>query len=256
MLIRISLILAIIAALGAGALNFFVVKDKLTTLVQDRDTQKSDKETAQRDLASTKKTLAATKNELSQTQQQLSDAQAAQKSAEDARDKAIAQAGDLSEQLAKTTKERDTANNDLAAYTATGFTSGQVAKLSHDLKDAQEAVAAANAENLVLTHKISSLSNELARFTGSEDYVVKLPADLKGKVVQVDPKWDFVVLNIGEDQGVLANGELLVNRNGKLVAKVIVSTIEKDRCIANVVPGWKLGDLFEGDSVIPAHPAS
>jgi hypothetical protein len=255
MLIRISLILAIIAALGAGALNFFVVKDKLTTLVADRDTQKSDKETAQKDLASTKKTLASTKNELSQTQQQLSDAQTAQKNAEDARDKAIAHADGLSDQLAKTAKERDVAQNDLAAYTATGFTSGQVAKLSRDLKDREEAVAVASAENLVLTHKISSLSNDLARFTGN-DYVVKLPADLRGKVVQVDPKWDFVVLNIGEDQGVLANGELLVNRNGKLVAKVIVSTIEKDRCIANVVPGWKLGDLFEGDLVIPAHPAS
>ena len=86
--------------------------------------------------------------------------------------------------------------------------------------------------------------------------MVKLPADLKGKVVVVDPKWDFVVLNIGDDQGVLQDGEMLVSREGKLVAKVIVRTVEKDRCIANVVPGWKLGEMIEGDKVTPAHPAS
>jgi hypothetical protein len=71
-----------------------------------------------------------------------------------------------------------------------------------------------------------------------------------------DPKWDFVVLSVGEDQGVLEDGELLVNRNGRLVAKVRVRSVQKDRSIANVMPGWKLGDVVEGDAVIPAYPAS
>jgi hypothetical protein len=255
MLIRISLILAIIAALGAGALNFFVVKDKLTTLVADRDTQKSDKETAQKDLASTKKKLASTQNELSQTQQQLTDAQAAQKNAEDDAAKQTKLASDLSDQLAKTKQDRDDAKNSLAAYTATGITPDQVSKLSRDLKDAQEAIEAANAEKLVLSHKIASLSNELSRYIGP-DSIVRLPAGLRGKIVSVDPKWDFVVLDIGDNQGILQDGELLVSRDGKLVAKVIVRTVEKNRSIANVVPGWKLGELFEGDEVSPAHPAS
>jgi hypothetical protein len=78
---------------------------------------------------------------------------------------------------------------------------------------------------------------------------------LKGKVVVVDPKWDFVVLNIGSDLGAVEEGEMLVSREGKLVAKVIIRSIEKDRCIANIIPGWKLGELIEGDEVSPAHPA-
>jgi hypothetical protein len=109
---------------------------------------------------------------------------------------------------------------------------------------------------MVMSRTISRLSNQLAQLTGNEDYVVKLPAGLKGKVVVVDPKWDFVVLDIGDEQGVLQDGELLVSRDGKLVAKVVVRTVQKDRCIANIVPGWKLGDLFEGDDVSPAHPAT
>ena len=72
----------------------------------------------------------------------------------------------------------------------------------------------------------------------------------------VDPKFDFVVLDIGEDQGVIPDGEMLVSREGKLVAKVVVRSVEKNRCIANILPGWKLGEVIEGDEVTPAHPAS
>jgi cell shape-determining protein MreC len=72
----------------------------------------------------------------------------------------------------------------------------------------------------------------------------------------VDPKWDFVVLNVGENQGVLADGEMLVSRDGKLVAKIVVRSVQRDRSIANLVPGWQLGEIIEGDEVIPAHPAS
>jgi hypothetical protein len=79
---------------------------------------------------------------------------------------------------------------------------------------------------------------------------------LKGKIVVVDPKWDFVVLNIGDEQGAIQDGEMLVSREGKLVAKVVIRSVQKDRCIANVVPGWKLGEMIEGDEVTPAHPAS
>jgi hypothetical protein len=255
MLIRISLILAIVAALGAGALNFFVVKDKLAALVDDRDTQKKDKETAQTDLASTKKKLASTQNELSQTQQQLADANSE-------RDKAVANAAaqtkradELSDKLATATQERDDVQNQLAAYKATQMTPDQVLKLSRDLKDAKDAIEVANEEKLVLSRTINRLTNELKKFEGDEEFV-KLPADLKGKIVTVDPKWDFVVLDIGDNQGVLQDGELLVSRDGQLVAKVIVRSVEKDRCIANIVPGWKLGEVIEGDEVTPAHPAS
>jgi hypothetical protein len=110
-------------------------------------------------------------------------------------------------------------------------------------------------ENLVLERKKNQLRAELDKFEGTNSFVM-LPAGLRGKILQVDPKWDFVVVNVGGDQGVLPDGELLISREGKLVAKVIVTSMEKDRCIANLVPGWKLGEIFEGDQVTPAHPAS
>ena len=59
-----------------------------------------------------------------------------------------------------------------------------------------------------------------------------------------------MVLNIGQKEGVVVNGKLLVNRNGKLVAKLrITDQITAERCIANVMPGWQLSDIMEGDEV-------
>ncbi len=161
----------------------------------------------------------------------------------------------MSDKLTKTTQERDNAQNNLAAYQNTEMSPEEVLKLVAQIKQDQTAMDAIKDEKTVLTRTVARLQSQLNELIGT-NYVVTLPAGLKGKVVVVDPKWDFVVLNIGEDQGVLEDGELLVSRDGKLVAKVIVRSIEKDRCIANIVPGWKLGEVIEGDEVIPAHPAS
>ena len=56
---------------------------------------------------------------------------------------------------------------------------------------------------------------------------------LTGKVLAVDSKYEFVVLNIGGNQGVAKNGKLLVHRDGKLVAKLRVTNVECNSSIAN-----------------------
>lgn len=255
MLIRISLIVAIIAALAAGTLGIIEVKNNLTTVITQRNSERDQKVQAQTELASTKKELKTTQDNLKDTRQELADTKSQLKKADDAIAVQTKRADDLSDQLAKASQERDEAQNNLAAYTQSGLTAEQVAKLDKTLKNAQAEIDAVNAEKVVMMHTISRLTNELARIIGPEEYV-KLPADLHGRILVVDPKWDFVVLNIGEDQGVLKDGELLVSRDGRLVSKVIVRSVQKDHSIANFVPGWNLGEVIEGDEVTPAHPAS
>ncbi|MGH7950428.1 MAG: hypothetical protein ACREFE_00690 [Limisphaerales bacterium] len=255
MLIRISLIVAVVAALVVGALNIAVVKNKITTLTNDRNDQRAAKVQAQTELASTKKNLAKTQADLTQTQQQLTATQTERDKAKAEAAAETKRADGLSAKLATTTKERDDARNNLAAYQATGFTAEQVGAMSKSLKTAQEQIEAINEEKVVLQHAIARYKTRLAYYEGTNT-VVKLPAGLEGKILIVDPKWEFVVVNVGEDQGVLQNGELLVSRGGKLVAKIVVRSVEKNISIANVMPGWQLGEIFEGDEVTPAHPAS
>jgi len=255
MLIRISLIVAIVAALVAGALNIIEVRDKIGTLITQRNDFHTQRDQVQAQLDSTRKDLAKTKDDLTQTQQELADTKTQ-------RDKAVAddaaqtkRANDLSDKLAKTTQALNDAQAQLAAYQATGYKPEQVAGLGKALKSTQDELAAVQEENGVLQRTVNRLTARINELVGT-NYVVTLRADLRGKVVAVDPKWDFVVLNIGGDQGVLNDGEMLVSRDGRLVAKVIVRSVQKDRSIANVIPGWQLGDIIEGDEVTPAHPAS
>jgi hypothetical protein len=255
MLMRIFLIVAILAAIGAGTLNVLQVRDHITTLISQREEQRTQKEAALADASKTHAELTKTQATLKQTEQNLATSKAAQKKAEDLAAAQQKRADDLSAELAKTTADRDAAQADLAAYKGTGKSPQEILQLISLIKQDQDTIAAINEEKKVLNRNLNRVQNQLNELIGT-NYVVKLPADLKGKVVVVDPKWDFVVLNIGAEQNVLEDGEMLVSRNGKLVAKVIVRTVDKDRCIANIMPGWRLGDVFEGDLVTPAHPAS
>jgi cell shape-determining protein MreC len=255
MLIRICLIVALLAGLAVGGLNFVKVKEKITTLQTDLDREAKAHKEFEGKFTVTKKNLDKTTAELNTTKSNLEAATTAKEKAEADMLAQIKRADKLNEDLTKTREERDAAQADLAAYKATGRTPQQILGMNQDLKNLQENLATANTENKIFMQKIKKLETELAVYKDPTFFVV-LPAGLKGKVLVADPKWNFVVLNVGEDQGILERGELLVNRNGKLVAKVVVRSVQKDRCIANVVPGWELGEVMEGDQVIPAHPAS
>lgn len=259
MLMRISLILAILAGLGAGVWGYLEVTNQdwgIPKLKQQRDSEHSAKMTAQKQLADTTAQLHTTQNTLSKTQNDLANEKTARKAADE---KATAQekiALDLKDRLTKTEADLESTQADLAAYKATGKSAKDIGDLVATIRKDDDAIAALNAEKLVFQRTIARQSNQLAQLLGTADYVVKLPANLKGSIVAVDPKWEFVVLNVGEDQGVLEEGQLLVSRDSKLVAKVIVRTVYKNSCIANIMPNWKLGEVFEGDTVTPAYPAS
>ena len=251
MLTRICLIVAVVAGLAVAVINFVQVKEVITTTRNDLNTTSNN-------LVQTQMTLNKTEKELKGTKAELEVTKATLRTTEETRDQALADAKAKSEQAAKltvqlkdTTKQRDDANAEVATWNALGIPVEQVKKVIAQNKESQEQIEAQKSEIKLLTTKNKSLENELAYYRDPE-YRVKLPEGLKGNVVISDPKWDFVVVNIGEDQGVLERGELLVNREGKLVAKVRVFRVEKNRSIANLVSGWKIGEVIEGDSVIPA----
>jgi hypothetical protein len=248
-MLRICLIIAIVGGLAAGVINFVKVQEVIKTVVGQRDDERSKKETALRERDTARKELAATKKELESTQGKL-----AQMTTERDTEKARAteldkRATDLTAQLNRTRDDRDKAQQKLAQWDQMGVTPLQVKGIMEDLKKVTGERNTLIAENKLLDKKRLELQAKLAEFVGLDQPPV-LPTGLKGKVLVVDPKYDFVVLDIGENKGVLPRGELMVDRAGKLIAKVRISSVQKDRSIANIMPGWTLGDVMEGDQVI------
>jgi peptidoglycan hydrolase CwlO-like protein len=255
MLIRISLVIAILAGLAAGALNFIKVKEKIETLATERNEWHGKFDKTDAELTSTKRDLDKTSKDLKQTQDTLAATSQERDAAVKEAATQIKKATELAEKLTATTEERDNARAELAAYVGTGFKAEQIAALGKQIDKTQKALEAMADEKKILERALARKSAELDRILGKSE-TIEMPAKLQGKIVVSDPKWEFVVINIGEDEGVLPYGELLVSRAGVLVAKVIVRDVQKGRSIANLMPGWKLADVAEGDQVIPAHPAS
>jgi hypothetical protein len=251
MLLRICLIVAIIGGLAAGVLSFTKVQEIINTTRTQRDqwhsqfdTEHKTRLTAEANLKKTKADLESTQKQLATTKDQLNAANA--NIAE--LDKKNA---DLTADLEKTRADRDTAQQELEQWHLIpgGLKPPQITGMIEELAKAKQARDTYMAENKVLNDKVVELNDRWKKYFGDSAPVI-LPVGLKGKVMAVDPKFDFVVLNIGKDQGVLERGEMMVNREGRLLGKIRIFSVQKDRCIANILPDWKRGDIMEGDEVI------
>ncbi len=247
-MLRICLITAIVAGLGAGVVSFTKVQDIITSTRLERDDwhKKDTDEIAAHN--STKKKLAETKTTLDKTQKDLaqtkSDLDAANTQVEDLKKSNT----DLTAKLDKTTGERDDAQQQLERWR--GLPAPETIKgIIADLEKTRKAKDALTGENKLLVAKVNEWVNRWENFFHSEAPVV-LPAGLRGKIVAVDPKFNFVVLNIGDEQGAKERGEMMVDRNGKLLGKVRIVTVKKDECVANILPDWKRGEIMEGDEVL------
>jgi hypothetical protein len=249
MLIRISLIVAIIAALAGAGLNFFLIKDKIIATQDERDKNARDRDFERSEKVKAQKLAKETQTKLDKTTEELAATKAERDTAQASLEDATRKVNALTDTLKKTTEERDKAQNELAAWKALGIPLDQIRATLASLKTVTEERDAIEIEKKILQSKVVRLDNKLKSLL-DQDYVVPLPEGLKGKVLVTDPRYDFVVLDIGEKQGVLEDGQMLVNRNGKLIAKIRIKSVQPDRCIANVMPGWKIEDVMEGDQVL------
>jgi flagellar biosynthesis GTPase FlhF len=244
----ISLIVAILASIGTLVVSQMQVAGKITEQKNTLD-QTTNERNASREAETKAKKEAQLANaeakklakELGDTKDSLAQVTSRANTQEE---RANRNEADLSDTRSKLTD----AQRDVAAWQALGIPVEQVRTRLAELIKAKTAMAALDDEKKVLIRQVNYVKERLAIYE-DKNTVPDLPPGLKGKVVAVDPKWDFVVLDIGGNQGVVPRGQLLVNRDGKLVAKLRVVSVDADRSIANVMPEWSQGQVMAGDTV-------
>ncbi|HXC97849.1 MAG TPA: hypothetical protein VN048_00820 [Verrucomicrobiae bacterium] len=241
--------MAILGGLAVAGIDFFVLKANITTVITDRDTFHQNWQAELGEHHKFEKLAKDTQSKLDKRTQELA-------AAKQERDNAVAQEAEAEKALAstkdtlkKTQEDLDGAKDKLAAWDALGIPIIQAREILNSLKKVQDDEVALQTEKDIIYGKCVKLQAELDDIRGVNPDP-DMPEGMRGKVLAVDPRYDFVVLDIGQKDGAVMNGKLLVNRNGKLVAKLkITQDIQANRCIANVVPGWKLSDIMEGDEV-------
>jgi hypothetical protein len=250
MLRRILTILAIVASVGVIALSHTKLREHIQGIIDQRETEKTRANKAEGTLKTTSATLKTTSNtlvsvsaNLMSTSNELVSTKSGLETAASARDKAVQERDEAREKVKSSQQE-------MARWDALGVKPEAVKAMQDELGKSSNAVVVLQEETRMLVRRVARLTNELNKYIDPENYEVKMAVGLKGNVLVVDPKWQFVVLDIGEKQGAVVDGIMLVHRDSKLVGKVKITRLLPDRSIANVMPGWKLDDLREGDKVL------
>ncbi len=250
MLLRISLILVILVGAGTIFITQKMAREHIQGIITVREEnikgraqEKSRADKSEREHTATKQVLTQTKDTLTKTEEELTGTKQQLQAAQDG-------LGKTKTELAQAIERRKTLEADIAKWESIGLKPEQIREMLANLKKAQDAIAVLEDEKKIMSRQIAELVNKIEILVGKDDYVVPLPAGTKGNVVAVDPKWNFVILDLGADKGMLEGGVLMVHRNSQLVGKVRIREVLPNRSVANLMPGWKLGEIEEGDQVL------
>ena len=228
MLLRICLILTILAGAGVIAVSHFKVRPHVQEIIDQREKNAKDRDTEKGLKTKALAELKATKSQLE---------------AETKR------ANGLKQDLAKTREEYNESQQKLARWDGLGLDPIQVKEVIASEKNLRAANQALDEEKKFFAKKYKDTKTELDQLR-NPDEDPPMPAGLKGRVLIVDPKWSFVVIDVGVKHGAVKNGVLMISRKTKLVAKVRIMSLQPDKSIANILPGWNLAEVMEGDGVI------
>ncbi len=207
--------------------------------------------------------LSSTKDSLVSAQGKLTDAEKAKATAESAAKEADAKAEQAKSDLARKEQEAQALKNSAdqltaqiaekqikiteletqiaAAPSSAGTTvtpdADNTAELEAKLKELESQVGAAEEEKKILTEKVASAQSEADSLRKAEQNRVGglMSAGLEGRIEAYNPTYNFVVLNIGDRQGVVANAEMIVTRGTTMVGKVKIASVYPTSAVADVV---------------------
>jgi archaellum component FlaG (FlaF/FlaG flagellin family) len=262
---KILLGIALAALLGAAALAFLA---------------KGNAEKLQGILATTKQDLAMTRGKLKKTENDLqtrTEELAAANAKIEEKDKEIAnlkgQMDDLNKKIADAaaameakTAAMDALQKEFDEYKklkeggttpvvgGVELESPIVTALKGDLVKAQAEAAESKALVDSLTAKKKELEDKMVAL---EQYKKRKETEtmrigVGGRILAVNPGWNFVVISIGDKEGAAMNATMLVVRDGTPIGKVRVTTVEPNSSIADIIPGTlgKGVTIQPGDRVI------
>ncbi len=252
MAIKILLILALLTGGGSIAVSHFMVKPRIVKAEQEAKdnnqkfiAEQSAKARVQGELNETKQTLETTKSDLETTKTALA---GKTKEAEDA----VKLAADRQQQVNAAKAETARVISESKGFFDLKLTVAQITKLRDDLPKVTKERDVFTAENKVLQVEVNRLKNKMRELDRNSLIApaVRLPAGLSGKIISVDPRYEFVIINVGGKQGALVDGEMVITRGGEVVGKLRISTVEADYSVANIIQSWKKKDAVEGDTVL------
>ena len=256
---KIFLGLAILFMLLSAVLGF-LTKSKISDVRADLATTKATSASQAQQITKAQSDLKAAKSDNASLTQQAqasakaaSDAQAAIDSSKKEKDDIQKQLDDANTQVKTLTEQVANSKN-----SGTGTNTSQPSVDQQKLAELTTKVKEDSEINKKLTETNSSLQSQVDDFKKARN-ALTLQArarSLAGEVLAVQPSWNFVIVSIGDRQGVTMNEPLLVKRGATLVAKLRVTSVEPATSVADIISSSVPQGMrvMPGDRVIYSAP--
>ena len=248
-MLKACLILVIALGLAAIGVSQFQVKAKINQLTGDLAQQTQDAQNARAAQRKAENAERQAKADLETLNGQFAETQTRLEETTRIAQQQRVRADDLESELLSATSQRNEAQRELAQWRALGVEIQVIQSMKNDLIAAREEISAGNSEREILLREIGQIKYDLSKYEGPNSEIA-MRDGLKGTIVAIDDNWDFVVVSVGESDGARQAGKLMVSREGKLVGKIQITSIEPNQSVANVLPGWKQADIQVGDTVL------
>ena len=184
----------------------------------------------QTDLENTRQDLENTRAELESTKAQL----------EDARTQIV----QLNETIRAKDQELEEKSNVIAGLEdeKTSLTA-QVADLTTQIAGLQDQVAQLEEDKSVLEVQLEKCDKELHK-------EITMKPGTTGTIVYANKDWNFVVIDIGSNDGVQSTAEMIIHRGEEMIGKIKISAVRDDVSIAEVLTDYQKATVKEGDHVL------
>lgn len=182
------------------------------------------------DLENTRQDLENTRAELANTREQLEDARTQIVQLNDtirAKDQELQEKSDL---IASLEEEK-------AALTS------QVADLENQVASLQDQIAELEEDKALLETQLEKCDKELHK-------EITMKPGTTGTIVYANAEWNFVVIDIGSNDGVQPTAEMIIHRGDNMIGKIKISAVRDNVSIAEVMSEYQTANVKEGDHVL------
>ena len=107
----------------------------------------------------------------------------------------------------------------------------------------QDQVAQLEEDKSVLEVQLEKCDKELHK-------EITMKPGTTGTIVYANKDWNFVVIDIGSNDGVQSTAEMIVHRGEDMIGKIKISAVRDDVSIAEVLPDYQKATVKEGDDVL------
>jgi hypothetical protein len=251
---KIAPIIVIVACLASLFFAYELQVMKKTHLTKIADLTDS-LNTTTAELGKTKATLKQTQNDLTQTKSDLVKATNDLQATKVALDQKTQEADGLKTQVADKDKDLQQTKTDLASAQDTlkkiqdGLASVGITNIT-SVGELRDKIVSFGDENRILGEQLTALHAENLQLKEKLEIATTTPVGLRGHVTNVQDKWGFVVLDVGQTQRVQPNAEFLIYRDTKLIGKVHVVSVAAYNCIGQILPENMHSAPLVGDLII------